>query len=351
MLTNRDKLELHTIRGTAIQCGRQYGQRWSTGMLGFYYQELRPDKQKLAYARRCWEHVEKACPHSAQFMRGMARGSGLTVDQVALLALHEENHHIRPHCTAFAATGADTRGGKTLVAMNWDWSAQLYPWAGLLRLDARGSPRALTYHYPGLWASAGVNQHGLSFMWTGAGHMPVLEPVVGLPTYVLIAEILRRRSVPAVLRWLDSITHAGSFIFFIGDAEGRIAVIEGMPGRLAMDRSADALIRANHYNCADIVGASKQRVLRVGSKTTAYRAKRMAQLVGDNVPGLTVKAGRQILTDRDGPGPWLHQFPYGTGRFTSGGMTIDSLLAVSEDRALYTCRGGWEHGPWQRVKV
>ncbi len=153
MLTNRDKLELHTIRGTAIQCGRQYGQRWSTGMLGFYYQELRPDKQKLAYARRCWEHVEKACPHSAQFMRGMARGSGLTVDQVALLALHEENHHIRPHCTAFAATGAATRGGKTLVAMNWDWSAQLYPWAGLLRLDARGSPRALTYHYPGLWAS------------------------------------------------------------------------------------------------------------------------------------------------------------------------------------------------------
>lgn len=90
---NREMLELHTIRGTAAQCGRQYGERWSTQILGFYYQKLDPDKSKLAYARRCWRHVEKVAPHSARFMKGMARGSGLTVDQVALLSLHEEVFH------------------------------------------------------------------------------------------------------------------------------------------------------------------------------------------------------------------------------------------------------------------
>ena len=30
---------------------------------------------------------------------------------------------------------------------------------------------------------------------------------------------------------------------------------------------------------------------------------------------------------------------------------VDSLLAVSDDRELFTCRGGREAGPWQRVKV
>ena len=213
--------------------------------------------------------------------------------------------------------GRGHAGGKALVAMNWDWSAPLHPWASLLRLDMKGSPRVLTYHYPGLWAGAGINEHGLAFMWMGAGYMPQLNPRVGLPTYVVIAEILRRRSVPAVLRWLDSVQHAGCFIFFIGDEKGRIAVIEGMPACLAVDRSAQALTRANHYECGNIVKAAKQ----------------------------------SILTDRDGPGPWLHQYPYGTSRFTSGGMTVDSLLAVSEDRALFTCRGGREPGPWQRGKV
>lgn len=245
--------------------------------------------------------------------------------------------------------GRGHAGGKTLVAMNWDWSAPLHPWASLLRLDMKGSPRVLTYHYPGLWAGAGINEHGLAFMWTGAGYMPQLNLRVGLPTYVVIAEILRRRSVPAVLRWLDSVQHAGCFIFFIGDEKGRIAVIEGMPGRLAVDRLAQALTRANHYKCGDIAKAAKQRI-RAGT-STVYRGRRMAELVGDHIPGLGVKAGESILTDRDGPGPWLHQYPYGTSRFTSGGMTVDSLLAVSEDRALFTCRGGREPGPWQRVKV
>ena len=41
-------------------------------------------------------------------------------------------------------------------------------------------------------------------------------------------------------------------------------------------------------------------------------------------------------------GPWPHRFPYGPRRFANGGMTVDSLLAVSDDR---------EPGPWQRVKV
>jgi predicted choloylglycine hydrolase len=347
---NRDKLPVYAISGTEMQCGCRYGERWATEMLGFYYQELNPSADRLAYARRCWKHVQQAAPRSARFMKGMARGSGLALDQVTLLTLHEEVAHL-PHCTAFAATGDATRGRKTLVAMNWDWAAQLYPWAGLLRLNAQGSPRVITYHYPGLWAGAGINEHGMALMWTSSGHMPRLKPKVGLPTYVVIAEILRRKTVAGALRWLDSIVHAGSFIFLLGDAGGEIAVVEGLPGYTVVDQSAEALSRANHYMCGDAVRRARQRLRRGKGVTTAYRAQRMARLVDEHVQQLGVRTAQEILTDRDGTGPWLHQFPWGPQRSTLSGMTIDSLLAVCEDGALYTCRGGGERGPWQRLRV
>ena len=346
---NHDKLSVETIRGSDRQCGIRYGDRWATEMLGFYYQEVSPSPSKLAYARRCWKHVERSAPRSARFMKGLARGSGLTLDQVCLLTLHEEIYHL-PHCTAFAATGSQTRGGKTLVAMNWDWGAQLYPWAGLLRLNTQGSPCVLTYHFPGLWAGAGINEHGVSLMWTSSGLMPRLAPKVGVPTYVVIAEILRRKTVAAALRWLDSVEHAGCFIFLLGDAGGTIAVVEGLPGYTTVDQSAEALSRANHYMCRDAVRHSRQRLKRGPAFTTTYRGPRMAKLIDTRCP-LGIGNAKEMLTERDGPGPWIHQLPFGRHRFTRNGMTLDSLIAACEDRALYTCRGGREPGPWQRILV
>mgnify|MGYP002624895903 FL=1 len=227
-MANKAKLPLHTLSGAARDCGRAYGEMFREAMLGFCVQEVRPDTKRLAYARRCWKHVEHDAPASARLMRGMAEGSTLSIEQITLISLHEEIVH-QPHCTAFAATGSATRDGDTLVAMNWDWAANLYPWASLLRLDVAGSPRVLTYQFPGLWAGAGINEHGLSFMWTGSGYQPRLAPITGMPTYVIIAEMLRRKTVPAVLKFLDGIRHAGSFIFFLGDAAGRIAVVEFIP--------------------------------------------------------------------------------------------------------------------------
>jgi len=321
--------------------------------MGFCRQEVKPDKARLAFARKCWKHVERDAPSSAAFMKGMARGAHLSTDHIALLLLHEEIFHMRePHCTAFAATGKATRGGKTIVAMNWDWSTNLYPWAGLLRLSIKGDPRLLTYHFPGLWAGAGINEHGLAFMWTGSGYLPEIKPIVGMPTYVVIAEMLRRRNVEEVLAFLKSIRHAGSFIFFLGDASGKTVVIEGMPGRLSIERSDGAISRANHYTCDDMVRCSNQN-LNTGNpmQTTLRRGPRMAAMMREYEGRISPTTAKKIMTDRHGKWPWIHAFPGGPDGVSLGGMTIDSLFAVCQDRVLWTCRGGREPGPWQSVTV
>lgn len=344
-----DKLRLTELRGTTTRsCGAEYGRLFEHEIMGFCRAELKPDQRKLDYASRCWPLIETWAPQSASFMKGMAQGAHLSLEHVVLLALHEEIGHM-PHCTAFGATGAATRGGKAILAQNWDWATNLYPWAGLLRYAIRGKPRILTYQYPGLWASAGINEHGLALMWTGAGYMPRIRPVVGVPTYVIIAELLHRRSVKDALDYLGRVKHAGSFIFFLGDTGADVALVEAVPRAMEVVRGVDILTRGNHYMCDRIRRFSRQRIGR--GTTTAYRTARMEKLVQQYRGRLTTAAAKRILTDRHGKYPWLHQLPGGPKGHELAAMTVDSLIAVCQDRILHTCRGGRVAGPWQTVAV
>lgn len=370
---SRRKLAVDHIKGSPRQCGREYGERFADLIMGFCRKELAPDKKKLAYARQCWRHVAKSAPESAEFLRGEAEGAKLSLDHVTLLALHEEIYHV-PHCTAFAATAPATRGGATIAGMNWDWSTALYPWPGLLKMSMTGGPRTASYHYPGLWQCAGINDAGLAFVWTGGGYFPYVKPVVGVPTYVLIAELLRKKSVYEVTQYLATVKHAGSFIFFLADASGAMAIVEAVPGKTHLVRPVDqrggasgdaserpsgdarstkelpgVLVRGNHYFCGDVLACGKQVAPSPKKATTLQRTDRMAALVRQHHGRIGVDEGKAFLLDRHGPWPWLNQFPAGRDAVTLGGMTIDSILTHCNERALLTCRGGRTPGPWQTV--
>jgi hypothetical protein len=228
----------------------------------------------------------------------------------------------------------------------------MYPWAGLLKLAMKGSPRMALYHYPGLWACAGVNEAGLALMWTGGGYIPRVPPVVGVPTYALIAEVMRLASVEGALAYLRGVKPAGCFLFFLADASGATAIVEGAAGRIAVEQKPGCMVRANHYVCPDIVTCSNQE-RRISRKkySTLQREARMGELVEQNRGRIDPKTTRAILTDRGSPWPWLHQFPGERDSVPLSGMTIDSLFVVCQDRVLETCRGGREPGPWQAITV
>lgn len=345
-----EQLTTTEIRGTPQVCGGAYGEEFVTRMIGFAKQTVNPDRRRLAYARRCWKYIEKYAPTSAAFLTGVSRGARLPLDIVTLITLHEEVVH-QPHCTAFVATGEATRGQQTLLAQNWDWSPALYPWPGLLRLAMTGGPRMLTYHYPGLWACAGVNEAGLGLVWTGGGYLPNVPPVAGVPTYVLISEILRQDSVASALGWLRSVRHAGSFIFFLGDASGAIAVAEAVPGKVVVTRESPLMYRGNHFQCPEILKCGKQRPPNRKTTTTLQRVEKMGELLDRYQGELSPETVKHILTDRSGPYPWLNQYPGGPHGYALAGMTLDSLFIQCEDRSFWTCRGGATFGSWSAEMV
>jgi isopenicillin-N N-acyltransferase-like protein len=172
-------------------------------------------------------------------MEGMAEGSGLTLEEIVLVTNHEELWHeglvpASDHCTVFGATPPDTEDGATFVCQTWDWMESVYGLSSMLHWKRPEGPSVLAYSYPGLWTGAGLNSAGIALCWhTGSGGGK--DPRVGIPAYVLIAQMLYQDSLADALAEARRATHAGWFTFLVGDARGKLATVRGNPEKLDID--------------------------------------------------------------------------------------------------------------------
>ena len=330
---------IHTeseFRGTANSCGRDYGDSHAEAIEAFLAMEVAPNPHRLSYARRCWKRLSEWEPGIVEFIRGMAEGSRRPLEEIVLLLLHEEIVHTK-NCTGFGATNRGTRDGSAIVGQNWDWAQVLYPWSSLLRLRTDTMPATLTYAYPGLWTSAGINEYGVSLVWTGAGYFPKIQPRAGIPTYVLIAGILASRNCREAITLLKRTPVAGCFIFLLADADGEVWLVEGMPGSIALVQCQDVISRANHYECADICSRARQRVPPASMKAnTRSRRNRMVELLEAHKGRLDGKRAQTLLCDHGvQPGLNICQHPV-PGRT---GLTIDSFYALPSRKEFWIARG------------
>jgi hypothetical protein len=150
------------------------------------------------------------------------------------LFIHEESpilaeKELMRHCTVIAATGLSTIDGETYISQTWDECSKDF-WEGdkplLLNEKRKSEPDVLSWTYPGLLANAGMNSEGLSILWTSTPRAPF---EIGVPTYVIIAEVLRKKNIEEALEVIIKAKRAGSFKFTIADRNGEIYVIEATP--------------------------------------------------------------------------------------------------------------------------
>jgi hypothetical protein len=327
------------FEGTPRQCGKAYGESEREAIQAFLAKEIFFNPQRLRYAQRCWKVLQGWEKPIAEFVYGMAQGAGLEAHVMTLLLLHEEVVHME-HCTAFGATGAGTKDGKALVAQNWDWNSHLYPWSGMLRLQTTTMPATVTYTFPGLWASAGINEHGLSLVWTGAGYTPKIAPRTGIPTYALIAGILTRRSAREAIELIKNSPLAGHFIFLIADAGGEVLLVEAVAGQVAVEKCQDVIGRANHFECPAICKASRQQLPPVTPRLNSPpRRERLTELLSKYHGRIDAAVAQKVLRDHGAPGTkpgyTICQHPVGD----SPGMTIDSFYMLPAKREFWIARG------------
>jgi isopenicillin-N N-acyltransferase-like protein len=346
---------LTVIAGKPRERGTRYGRMFKDAIHAFLDREIyqacaghASRDRLLRYAGQCTGAVRAYSPTIAEELEGMAEGTGLKLEEVVLITLHEETaghkDGVLPpvqHCTALAAGPPDTRDGNTYVGQNWDWMASVYGLSQMLLWQRPEGPSLLAYAYPGLWVGAGLNSAGVALCWTWGDGLGIKGPRVGIPSYVLIAQMLYQDTLEGALQEARRAKHAGWFAFVLGDGKGRLATVEGTPEQLVVQRPRGHTARAS-YACREILGAAEGNTSRVHPHCRA---------MFDLLAGSRGKLDRPTLQGFFGDHPsGICKHPKTDERGQAAGFTVDSMLFNCTTREAHVSRGPGCSGRWKTFR-
>ena len=345
---------LTVISGKPRERGRQYGEKFKDSIHPFLDKEIYQVCAKhagraklLRYAGQCTKAVKEYSPAILDEMEGMAEGAGMKLDEIVLITLHEETAGHKggtlppvQHCTALAAGPPDTSDGKTYVGQNWDWMASVYGLSSMLLWKRPEGPSLLAYSYPGLWVGAGLNSAGIALCWTWGDGIGIKGPRVGIPSYVLIAQMLYQDTLEGALKEAKRAKHAGWFAFVLGDGKGHIATVEGTPEKLVIQKPQGHTARAS-YACREILGGPKDAALKLHPQ-----CQRMFDLLAGAKGKLDQAALQSFFADHKST-ICKHPGSKSGGGVDAGGFTVDSMLFNCTTREAHVSRGPGCSGRWR----
>lgn len=351
-----------TITGKPRERGRQYGAKFRDAIHAFLRHEIievcAPHSSRaelLRYARDCSKLIDEYSPTIAAELDGMAEGTGLTREEIVLITAHEETaghkeSRLPPitHCTAIAAGPSDTSDGCTYVGQNWDWMDSVYGLSQMLHWQRPEGPSLISYSYPGLWAGAGMNDRGLALCWTWGDGLGIKSPRVGIPAYVLIAQMLYQPTLDDALAEVRRARHAGWFAFVLADGEGNIATVDGTPKALAIERLKGHTARAS-YACREVLGEENE------PPGVHPQCSRMFDLLSSGRGKFDRDSLQATFADHH---EWQHgehrgaicKHPHLDKHGKPAGFTVDSMLYDCTNKVAYVSRGPGCSGRWQKFE-
>jgi len=207
--------------------------------------------QEVEAIRSVWE---KAASPTLEMMRGMEDVLGLGWERYLryTLAGYLEGRlggvAEGEGCTVWAAAGAATSNGATILAKNRDYHSDHHP----LQCFVRARPsQGHRYGYvtsagsPGVFSS-GMNEAGLAVADT---HVPTSRVGPGVARYSAMMDLLERYDdVPSALNYLGGLTHIGDGTLVLADTSGRMAIFEGGDGVSGVIRPNEGfVVSTNHF--------------------------------------------------------------------------------------------------------
>lgn len=337
---------LTVISGSPRERGRSYGRAFAEGIRSFLDREIyrsftkaAPTREEvLRYAGACGREIKGYSSLVHDELEGIAEGSGIRLEEAVLITLHEELWHkgVLPaveKCTAIAAGPPDTADGSTYVGQTWDWMESVYGLSGMLLWKRSEGPSLLSYAYPGLWVGAGMNSAGLALTWTSGDGLDIKGPRVGIPSYVLIAQILYQSTLKDALAEARRARHAGWFTFVLGDGEGRLANVEGSPEELVVEETRGHVARA-------LFGTRRMtRSPAEGPIKLNPRVRRVYETLGREKGKVDAAAMKRLFADHG---------PEGQNPVCCHPATLDAMLFDTTKREAHLTRGPACSARWKR---
>jgi len=244
----------------------------------------------------------------AEEMAGVAEGSGVPIEEVAMLnaryevmygAFSDETEELAEAepdgCTSFGAQPEVTADGHSYIGQNWDWIADVAPNTFVMEIERDDRPSMVALTEAGIvGGKMGVNEHGIGLIVNGLVTENDGENPFRKPFHVRCREILNAERLDTATEPVIASDRACSANFLIGHPEGEMINVEAAPETANYLYPEDGLLtHANHFEDRTDVDSQFERLV----PHTPCRAPRMKRLLTGQRGEIDQKSLREVLTD------------------------------------------------------
>lgn len=311
------KVERAVLSGQPYERGVTHGDVFRTEIetnAEFYFDHFADhgvdEETALTHAARFIELIEEMNGAYADEMRGVADGSGLSLEAVTLInvrhtilysayATEDSDGREAPvaadhtdGCTSFGVQPERTRSGNTLIGQNWDWQQPVESVIMDVRQDDGTNFIALT-EAGMVGGKFGVNEHGIGFVANGLSTPGDGTRIYRKPGHVRSREILEAERLDLALAPVLTEKRPTSRNYLIAHESGEMIDLETTPDDYSYLYPEDHLLtHANHFERRDGV----ESILEQQIPHTLCRGMRIRRLLDrhDEISEETIK---EVLRD------------------------------------------------------
>ena len=210
-----------------------------------------------------------------ELMRGMARGSGLTLDEVTLIHVGYEAMLWTPRwgCTSFAVCPEASSNGDTVIGQTIDLPEMLSDCVVTLHIETVEDVRAFIVCVPGM-IYTGINSEGVGLCVNMLNPGEVRR---GVPASVVSWEALMTGRLSEALNTVMEANRASGMNYLLADKDGNVFSVETTPDRFRVLEPVEGLlVHANHYVSEAFRDLD---ALVVGSPDTLIRNQRLRRFL------------------------------------------------------------------------
>lgn len=306
-----------------------------------------PPADARAWAGRYGPFVRAHAPGLAEELEGLARGADLEMKDALVLQLRAELRAQAEtmagvgECSAFAASGSQTRGGIPLAGQNADLPAYAQPFVVVLEAHPDGAPAFVMLTLAGQLGYLGINDAGLGVL---AAFLHSRGWRVGFPRYLLSRVVLGEATLGAAVERLASIPRAASRNLILVEESGALLDLElGVDRCVALGAVQDRIAHTNHFLApamGDLEASPPERL--EGSEA---RLDRLESLLEARQGELDLAGAMEVLRDH---GHGFDRLCRHDGEDASEVGTVASLIMEPLERALWVAPGPPCSHPYSR---
>lgn len=208
------------------------------------------------YARTFIPAINAYDPDYMEEIRGIAEGSGYTVDDILALNVRSEivfqsaqvEDAPTDGCTAFVFTPEMTENGHLLIGQNWDWKGSIQQGCIILHIWQNGSKPDITMvTEAGIIGKIGFNSAGIGICLNALGSSMKAEGQT-IPLHIAMRGVLDSTTLSDAIRASTKMPLACSAHFMLGSANGEGVSVEMGGGDFDVAYAEEGfLAHTNHF--------------------------------------------------------------------------------------------------------